>query len=164
MKSLRMLGVNRPEMTKLIGSEIKYMLSKIGEYGDEPVPFRTPMSMSASNVVNAVITGKRHDYDHPTRQLLNQVFQLSDDIGNFLFTGYFQNFLPIVKYLVRLPSKTRKVIVNNTLAFGNYVNEEIAMHVEKFDENNVHDILDAYIAEANSKKGSKTTIDCKFID
>src|SRR5690348_1559136 len=68
LRTLRTLGVGKPEMEELISQEIAYLIGKIKEHDlSKSVDISILLAPSVSNIICAILIGKRFDYDHPTR-------------------------------------------------------------------------------------------------
>lgn len=148
LRTLRNLGVGKPEMESLISEEIEYFVSKLEDYKGKPVPIRTYLAPSASNIVFSVLVGLRYNYDHPTRKMLDLLYSFQD-MPSLPITGYISNFVSVMKVLISpFTSKFRE----RRVWFNKFFQTIIEEHEEKFDRTNPRDLMEAYMVEVEDKK------------
>jgi cytochrome P450 len=84
--------------------EIDDLLKRIGDISDKPVNVHRRLGSSVSNIVTLLITGKRYEYDDPTRVAIDDSFlSRGDGIRPNLFSPIF--FFPILgRVLPYLPA------------------------------------------------------------
>lgn len=157
LRTLRTLGLGKPLMEALIGDEIEYMIGKMkANPKSEPLAISKLLAPSVSNVVVAIITGKRFDYDHPCRKMLDEMFTTAR--GQFVpLTGYFSSYIRVVSLLLKIPNPITRKITATAKQFKIFMEEEIEEHIERYDEKNVNDFIDHYIEEYQAKHGSSET-------
>lgn len=147
-------------MEKLVADEISHLVKKIKESGSGQTPLRQLLGPSASNIVSAVMLGKRYDYEDPIRKMLNEVSGISGDFEGtpLLFTGYIVNFAKFIAYLIRLPTLPNTIlrgIKETGFKLDQYLQQEVEEHLEKFDSTNIRDYCDAYLDEMKSRKSGE---------
>lgn len=160
LRALRTIGVGKPSMEKLVADEISHLVKKIKESDSGQTPLRQLLGPSASNIVSAVMLGKRYDYEDPIRKMLNEVSGISGDFEGtpLLFTGYIVNFAKFIAYLIRLPTLPNTIlrgIKETGFKLDQYLQQEVEEHLEKFDSTNIRDYCDAYLDEMKSRKSGE---------
>ena len=91
LRLLKELGVGGSLAEHHITEEIQYMHSEIDKYeGRTPFVVRPLVGSITSNIISVLVTGERWNLDHPTRQLLNEVFNYDDT--EFDMCGYAAHF------------------------------------------------------------------------
>lgn len=161
LRTLRTLGVGKPEMENLISEEIAYLTSKLESHNGKPTPVRKFLAPSASNVVLAVLLGHRFDYDHPTRVLMDAIFS-AESIPSLLFTGYVNNFVNVFKWLRKLPFTDGAKLKLSSDQFNQFFVDEIAEHLKTIDKNNPRDLMDHYFNECDDMKSPHFSSKCEF--
>lgn len=153
LKAFRTIGVGRPELENSISEEISYLVKTLEATNGKPVNARKYLLPSASNVVAALLTGKRYDYEHPTRQLLDISFGSSNLA--LPFTSYFANFVPWIKIISPFLPVAKQIAENGKLYHG-YIDGEVEEHKKNFKPGEIRDYIDAYLEECESNKGKDT--------
>lgn len=135
-------------------------MGKLRESGtSDQVQTRRLLGSSASNVVAAVMVGKRYDYESPERQMINEFVGIDGEMDGIavLFTGYIVNFVDILMYLTKIPSSTLKKMREVGFQLNQYLRREADEHYRKFDPNDIKDYCDAYLEEMNAKKNDASS-------
>lgn len=147
------MGLAKSELENTIIEEISYLRGQIEAKGSEPLLARDLISPSTSNIVNAIINGKRYDYDHATRKILANVF----DQDKFVIplTGYVANFTRLIIPLTKIFKDPK--LEENFKLFDKFTNDEIKEHLhldETSRANDSYDFISCYIQECKINKQS----------
>lgn len=104
--------------------------------------------MSISNVICSIIMGVRfHHGDSRFKRfmdLIEEGFKLFGSIAAV-------NFIPIMRYLPCL-RKVQNKISENRAEMAGFFQETVDQHRVTFDENNIRDLVDAYLLEIQKAK------------
>lgn len=152
--SLRQFGFGKRSMELDIIEEIKVFLQDLESSNGKPYNMKSMIVTSTSNVMCAMIFGKRFEHSDP--KFVKIVNALEENFKVNGFVGLL-NFIPILKYI---PGDLFNV--NRTLKNVKYVEdmfqELIDEHHESYDENNIRDYVDAFIKEMGRQdRGDNST-------
>ena len=147
--ALRDQGMGKKSMEFRILEEVEEFLGKIGQYQEKPFDITDICHVSIANVTLSVTFGRRYDYSDEkfTRLLLSvaEIFKNPDTFGLTMF-------LPFLMHLPGDPLGTKEIMKWQS-KIAEHCREEMVAHKESFDENNIRDILDAFIHRQRTESG-----------
>ncbi|XP_006823767.1 cytochrome P450 2U1-like [Saccoglossus kowalevskii] len=146
--TLRGFGFGKTEMESKVAEEILFLLDEFRNIQGKPVNTDSVINRSVSNVICSVAFGKRFDYSDPILGFM------IDIMGKWFESSRKMLELDVLPFL----RPFNKQLIDNFSTFANEVKkfcmQQIDEHREAFDENNIGDFIDAYLAEA-TKEHSK---------
>ena len=138
LKIFKQLGVGKVIVEEKIHEEIDYLFGHIEKQqkqldtSKEGVHMGPLLGPSASNVVTLLVSGKRFDFDHPTRKVLDDCF-LQRDVTNMLGTLGITNYLvPFVRLMFLFPSQFKEFF-DKFYYVKNYIRTQMEYYRKTFD-------------------------------
>ena len=169
MKSLKFIGFGKSAFEPEMHFEINYFLDAIDQHRKKgPIKIAQLTCPAASNVVTLILVGERLNYDHPTRQQLDQLFRRPldgpDDLVDYLGPI---NFVETLKYFVKMPNphpafyKTKGFQVSNR----NYIQNRVQVVKSTFDwrKDEPKNFVECFIKEVNENKDNPE-FDMKYLE
>lgn len=120
-----------------------------GHQGQLPIELRSLLGPVTSNIVAILVLNDRWDYDHPTRKLLDTVFDF--DQSEFDMCGVAAHFPGLTNLLAWFSKDSFKMRRNDQL-FTDYLYQQIESHEKSYDKDNVKDFIDGYITHIRSNR------------
>ncbi|UYV61951.1 Cyp18a1 [Cordylochernes scorpioides] len=94
---LRNLGLNKSVLFQNILEEIDHFCSALESYGGKPIDSREIITHSVSNIIYALVFGRRIDYNDPIKKQLDyHILQSSESLD---LTGA-SNYMPWLSWLL----------------------------------------------------------------
>ena len=117
LRIFKQLGVGKQIVEEMIHKEIDYLFEQIEKQQKilntekEGVLMSPLLGPSASNVITLLVSGKRFDFDHPTRKILDDTF-LQRDVTKMAGTLGITNYLvPFARLMFVFPSQFKEFLV-----------------------------------------------------
>ncbi|PIK53304.1 putative cytochrome P450 2J6 [Apostichopus japonicus] len=146
VNTFRDFGVGKSRFEDSVAMEAAAMMAAIREKNNLPFDPQILFSNAFSNIICSVTFGKRFEYYDPKfERLLALVLRQFEVIGGAAVLAAF----PILGKFEFGPIKE---VTKNTLEFINFFQNIINDHKSKFDENNINDVIDAYMLEMRSSE------------
>jgi len=150
MQTLRDMGVGKTTIEERILEEVKFVMQYLESSEGNPTCLRRKMSVATSNIIHSVVFGFRYSFeDEKFQKLLDHIDALFST--NTLLS--MEGFLPWLRYF---KGRVNRKIEQHRKELERYIGEQIEEHRRSFDENNIRDFIDLYIASesgANSNYG-----------
>ncbi|KAI1296681.1 Ornithine decarboxylase [Halotydeus destructor] len=159
LKLLRDLGLGRNTMEVHIIDEISKLIAAIEQHNQNgvQVPFeiRKILSPSVSNNIFSLAYGKRYDYSHPRRKMMDDMLDPSTTntllvIMMIIFSNMPRLFR-VLGFFGLLG--TRKTMAQNKEVIE-YTRQEIRDHEKTLDKNNIRDFIDGFLVEIAERQKS----------
>ena len=139
VRVFKQLGVGKTVVEEKIHEEIDYLFGQIEKQqkqldtSKEGVVMYPLIGPSASNVVTLLVSGKRFDFDHPMRKVLDFMF-LQRDVTQMLGTLGIVNYLvPFTRLMFLIPSTELKESVAKFECVKNYIRTQMEHYRKTFD-------------------------------
>ena len=139
VRVFKQLGVGKQVIEDKIHEEIDYLFGQIEKQQEqldnskEGVLMSPLVGSSASNVVTLLVSGKRFDFDDPTRKALDDCF-LQRDVAKILGALGIMNYLvPLVRLMFRFPSAELKDTITKFEYVKNYIRSQMEHYRKTFD-------------------------------
>ena len=158
LKIFKQLGVGKTVVEEKIHEEIDYLFGQIEKQQKQLDTEKAGVLMnpligpSASNVISLLVTGKRFDFDHPTRKILDDTF-LQQDVEKMGSTLGILNYLvPLVRLMLLIPSTQTKEAVDNFEYVKKYIRTQMEYYRKTFNSQSDEalNFIQAYQEEMNS--------------
>ncbi|XP_072039612.1 cytochrome P450 2J4-like [Amphiura filiformis] len=150
LSTFRSFGVGKRSFQDQISVEVKALCEEFSSFKGESFDPRKLLSNAVSNIICAVVFGKRFEYSdtkfHELLHLLDKQFQ---DTG----AGIAAAFIPIVRYL-NIGSTPDKVRYERVQRLWNFYSTIFDDHRKKFDRSDLKDYIDVYLDEIEQVEGS----------
>ena len=139
LRVFKQLGVGKTVVEEKIHEEIDYLFEQIEkqqkklDISKEGVLMNPLIGPSASNVITLLVSGKRFDFDHPTRKVLDDSFLERDDgkLGGSL--GIINYLVPVMKLMLLIPSIQLKESLEKFEYVKNYIKSQMEHYRKTFD-------------------------------
>ncbi|XP_072029611.1 cytochrome P450 2J4-like [Amphiura filiformis] len=141
LNSFRSFGVGRSKFEGNILKEAQTLVDGMRDTKETPFNPHVLVGDCVSNVICSVVFGKRYDHRDPEFQRL---IQLVNTNAENLGSGALVLYLPIAKYI--LPGQYKRV-KSDFNEFTIFTQGHIKEHRQKFDKDNMHDIIDVFLNE-----------------
>ena len=142
-------------MEEHIQNEMVELCQRIEALDGKAVEIRPFLGSSTSSNISALVFGKRFDYSDPNRQLLDSAIERAiKRIGQTSFITFFPQFAKICAYFGFFGLKQVK---QDFVTVNNYIKNQIKLHEESLDENNIRDYIDAFLLEMKQNKDKSTS-------
>uniref|UniRef100_H2YV99 Uncharacterized protein n=1 Tax=Ciona savignyi TaxID=51511 RepID=H2YV99_CIOSA len=137
--------INNKNPEDRISEEIHYFLEELRSKNGKPFDLNRLFLLSVTNVICSTVVGKRFDYDDAWfKRIMGCVMESLKLAGP-------QFLLPVTLFpwVVHIPPFRRinKQFVESVTEFSALVQEAIDDHKASYDENNIRDLIDAFICE-----------------
>jgi cytochrome P450 len=106
-----------------------------------------------------MLMGFRFDYDHPTRIMLNDAFDVGE-VEGFNWTGYMNHFVRFFQALVKIaflfPSKMATDVKRKVGNLEGFLSDQVKEHQERHakPDHQDADFMDSYLTEIENHKGN----------
>ncbi|KAL3861233.1 hypothetical protein ACJMK2_007281 [Sinanodonta woodiana] len=152
--TLRRFGFGRYNLEDKIQTEVKLFVSEIENLNQTPFKMMTPIQTGVGNVISHLVFGAHFSHNDPRFKIMMDGF---DSFVHYLSAGYLVSFMPILRFV---PGDLFgiKNIAKQIQVIKDFVNELIEEHVNKFDERNIADFIDAFISEMNKQNDGENNI------
>ena len=158
LRIFKQLGVGKEVIEEKIHEEIDYLFRQIEKQQNEVNTSKEGVLMypllgsSASNVITLLVSGKRFDYDHPTRKTMDDVFLQRDVIQMGATLGIINYLVPLMKLIFLIPSSQMKESIDKFEHIKNYMKSQIEHYRKTFDPqcDEAFNFIQAYQQEMSS--------------
>lgn len=150
LRTLRTLGVGKPEMENLISEEIESLNKQFEAHNGQPLIVRNFLAPNASNIVFTVMNGYGFNEDDPFRKQFTEFFATAD-LPSFPFTGYLVNYVKVAKTLFGIAPVGRDA-KKKVGYFRDWAVRTVDEHEATYDKENPRDFIDHYLEECNNPK------------
>ncbi len=127
----RNFGVGRSRFEGNIQLEAKTLVSVIGQSNGDPYDPDVVIGTCLSNIVSAVVLGRRYEHTDPEFQHLLHVL---DSVVKLMGSGGVVMFFPVLRYVV---PKMYKELVSCYQHFTDFIHKIVIEHQEVFQADNV---------------------------
>jgi cytochrome P450 len=157
LRVLHHLGFGKQEVEDAILDEVEDLIRRIDVDSHKPIAVHRRLGSSVSNVVTLLITGKRYDYDHPIRVLVDDSFLPR---GNGALPNMFGAvfYLPIIaKIAGHIPMTAASAFQSRVAKVVGFMREQIEISQKTFDpkNGNVTCFIEAYLKEMAENTSGK---------
>ena len=161
LKIFKQLGVGKEIVEEMIHEEIDYLFGQIEKQQKqldtekEGVLMSPLLGPSASNVITLLVSGKRFDFDHPTRKALDDSFLLRDVTRTAGTLGITNYLVPFVRLMLVFPSQFKQLF-DNFDRVKEYIRTQIEYYRKTFDpqSDEALNFIQAYQQEMSNDKVS----------
>ncbi|XP_074641086.1 cytochrome P450 2U1-like [Tubulanus polymorphus] len=158
---LKQFGWGKKDMEDHIIHEVRNVLEYFNEKEDIPTDSNFIFNVAISNVISALVFGRRYDYDD--QMFLNFLAMIDRTIEKIGLLSILNHF----PWLVYFPGDIFKLqeVTKTSAAVDEFIAHQVIEHKEKLDENNVDTFIDAYLVaqHENTKKTSPIFEDSQMI-
>ncbi|XP_072013984.1 cytochrome P450 2J4-like [Amphiura filiformis] len=144
LSTFRDFGIGKSRFQDQISTETDHVIKELAKYQSNPIDPHRILTIAISNVICAVMFGKRFEYtDSKFQELLHHLeaqFESSASSGILLFVPFFAHFFPAFK---RITKQTTEHMVR-------FVNEIVKEHRKNLDSDNCKDYIDVFLNEMNA--------------
>nr|QSD59122.1 CYP3681A1 [Diaphanosoma celebensis]QST15080.1 CYP370C11 protein [Diaphanosoma celebensis] len=160
LRHLRDLGMGRSSIESHIQREALAVTEDLKKTMGQPIDLSFNLNIAITNIVWAIVAGKRMEYDDPTflgfMEANNRNFQLSTRMGIIGFIPWLKTLLPESWLGLNFLKETRGQIID-------YIKDLIKEHKENFDPNDLRDYIDHFLAEQARQGEDSTFSDLQLI-
>lgn len=157
--SLQDLGFGKSSYENKIIKEVRCFTDILNLQNGQPCDIKEFVNGAVANIIFAIVSGKRHEYDDPVfRRLL-----LNADVGGKLImrVSVLLNCLPFLKHLPGDPLQMNTLKTNHTY-YVNYLSSRYNEHRELGNNKEFDDLMGAFIQEINKSEESGIESDFTF--
>ncbi|XP_061185640.1 cytochrome P450 2C20-like [Saccostrea echinata] len=155
LTTMRKFGFGRRCLQSQVMEEVDCLMEEFEKYEGQPFDIREQLKTSVSNVICSLLFGKRFDYEDAKFKRLLNLFNTLIAVLNFSSPAFI--FPELASFKIFNFDKAAPIIK----ALNDFVAEKVEEHRKNFDENNINDYIDAYIAE---QKRRTSEINTTFTD
>ncbi|KAL3862685.1 hypothetical protein ACJMK2_008638 [Sinanodonta woodiana] len=152
--TLRQFGLGRSILEDKIQTEVKLFLSEIEHLNQSPFNMMPPIQTGVGNVISHLVFGGHFNHNDPRFKILMDGF---DSFLHYVSSGSLVILLPILR-LVPGDLFGIKKIAKKMQIIKDFISELIEEHMNKFDEENVEDFIDAFISEMKKQDVGENNI------
>ncbi|KAJ8022818.1 Cytochrome P450 2J5 [Holothuria leucospilota] len=142
----RSFGIGKASYEDQISVEVSHLIELLKTHGSRSFDPNIPLTNAIANIICSVSFGKRYEYDdkefHQFLSVIYDMFKLFGEGG--LLLG-----LPGVAYI---PFGIPKRFIEKLNCYRNFAWKIFEEHEKTLDENNVRDIVDAYLIRMKNTK------------
>ncbi|XP_041357924.1 cytochrome P450 2U1-like [Gigantopelta aegis] len=146
MLTLKYLGMGKNVLEGRIKEEVTALVDEMRKANGEAVDFRHLINTSVSNVISAIVFGRRFDFEDP--KFVKIVEILDNTAASPLVLGFFP-------FLHLLPGDLfgfKRLKRDIDIVLTDLVDVSIEDHMQHYDEDNVDDFISVYIKEVKLKE------------
>ncbi|XP_070592027.1 cytochrome P450 2C23-like [Erythrolamprus reginae] len=149
LTTLRNFGMGKKSMAERMSEEALCLVEKISSFEDQPFDVVTTIAAAVSNVMCAVIFGKRFSYDD--KNFIDILETLKEFIGFFLSgPGMVYSALPNVMKFLPGPRA-----VSDCVRICDYVRTRVDSHKKTLDPDNPRDFIDCFLIKLEKEQNDK---------
>ncbi|XP_072041972.1 cytochrome P450 2U1-like [Amphiura filiformis] len=143
LSTFRSFGVGKRSFEEQISVEVRALCEEISAFKGESFNPRKLLANAVSNIICAVIFGKRFEYSDTA---FHELLVLLDRTLEIAGAGSAELLIPILRYF-NLASATEKEIHSISQQLKTYFRHMIDNHQEQFDPTDLRDYIDVYLNE-----------------
>ena len=144
INTLRLFGMGKLSLEARIQEEIAHLLKCIESQGGEPFDPAVILSISVSNIICALVFGKRFDHE-------DEQFQRILKLISIIFEDYEEypelDVIPIVRFLPKYKNYLKRFAAHDS-ELKAFFKEQISEHQASHDPENPRDLIDVYLNES----------------
>ena len=142
---LQKLALDSSAIEDRILTEVESLIAKLGEKGGEAFDVKDMITASVVNVIFGIVASKRFENDDEDFLMYHErVNENAELVGS---TSVIVNCFPWLQYLPCDPFKMKKLVGNAEAVKSVLISPICDEHIATFDENNIRDLVDLFIAE-----------------
>lgn len=145
LRLFKNLGIATQAMEQHIHDELRHLLLEFKKREGEPVVPTTLLTPSMSNIISALVFGKRFEYEDPERvyldSLVDKIPALAAQMGPVHFFPWIRDLLLYFK--IGSCERLRHALVCRE----DFVDTKITVHEQTFQEGTVRDYIDGFLSE-----------------
>ncbi|KAK3101254.1 hypothetical protein FSP39_002180 [Pinctada imbricata] len=143
LKTLRDFGFGKRSLENQIMEEVSVFIDEMGKENGAPFDVRRLISVSVSNIICSIIFGER--FEHNDKKFVSLLDTVNTVATGSAITGIVANSMI---WLRHLPGDLigMKSLMSALEKLQKFSLEEMERHMKSFDENNIRDYIDAFIA------------------
>lgn len=151
LNKLKSFGFGKKSFESRITEELEMLLASIKEQDGTTLDLNNLINISVSNNIMSIVIGRRFEYDDPRFQYFVEL--QADNFRNLELAGPL-TFLPFLAKLPGDPFGTTQLnkLIQKSKEFHK---EEVEQHKKDFDENNIHDFIDAFLKEMKIRENDE---------
>ncbi len=143
LSTLRSFGVGKKSYEGQIAEETDYLIKEFEQYEGKPFDNKLLVLNALSNVLCAVLFGKRYEYsDADFRYIMDCLDKQTKLVGS----GGAQLFIPGAQYLPK-SNHPETDMTKMTQNFSGFLSAIVRDHQKIYDAQNLHDYIDVYLKE-----------------
>ncbi|XP_072040946.1 cytochrome P450 2J4-like [Amphiura filiformis] len=151
LSTFRSFGVGKRSFQDQISVEVKALCEEFSSFIGESFDPRKLLSNAVSNIICAVVFGKRFEYsDTKFHELLHLLDKTVEDAG----AGIAEIVIPIVRYL-NIRSTPDSERYERSQRLKNFYSTIFDDHRKHFDRTDLKDYIDVYLEEIEQVEGSE---------
>ncbi|XP_015680981.1 cytochrome P450 2F2-like [Protobothrops mucrosquamatus] len=151
LSTLKNFGMGKKSMAERMSEEGLYLVEKISSFEEKPFDVVPTISAAVSNVMCAVVFGKRFSYDD---KILNEILEILKKFISFFLSppGMMYSTMPNVMKFLPGPHK-RTVFDCNKIC--DYIRTRVDSHKKTLDPDNPRDFIDCFLLKLEKEQNSK---------
>ncbi|XP_074657960.1 cytochrome P450 2J6-like [Tubulanus polymorphus] len=153
LRTLRDFGMGKSALGEKIAEETYHFISELEKHGRKPFQISLSIDVAISNVICALTFGRRFHYEDEKFRYLNKLVR---DNLTYLGRSTILNYAPFLQH-VPFDIFGFKQITQNIEEICEFFKLKVDEHKRNFDENNVEDFIDAFLAEQKRGDGEGFT-------
>ncbi|XP_077487344.1 cytochrome P450 2J4-like [Amblyomma americanum] len=155
LKTFKNLGMATPAMERHICEEVSYLTRELESLKGKPVVPTALLTPSMSNIISALVFGRRFEYDEPERVYLDKLIEvipaLAAQVSIFNFCIWLRKLL--VFFRVGACYKLRDALARRE----EFADSKISMHQDTYQDGVVRDYIDSFLSEMKQQNGGSKT-------
>ncbi|XP_029851585.2 cytochrome P450 2J6-like [Ixodes scapularis] len=155
LRLFKKLGIATQAMERHIHDEVGHLLQEFRDKKNQPVCPATLLTPSTSNIISALMFGRRFEYSDPDRIYLDKLIEI---VPALAAQTTFINFFPCLRNLMVFLKLGACERLRDALARReDFVESEIDFHHERCQDGVVRDYIDGFIFEMRNQEGDQKT-------
>ncbi|XP_072046543.1 cytochrome P450 2J4-like [Amphiura filiformis] len=150
LNTFRNFGVGRSRFEGNIQVEAQTLVSVLDENNGKPYNPRVIIGNCVSNVISAVVFGKRYHHSDPEFQ---NFMYLVNSVATKMGSGGAVLFFPILRYIF---PKLFGEVVSGLQEFTNFVDKKVKEHQAIIDDSSVNDFINVFLKEIKTTRNEKS--------
>ena len=146
---LQEFGFGKSSLERHILKEVRCFVDVIEAKTDEPFDIKKSIHASIANIIFAIVSGKRHEYDDEFYQKLLTDSELA--AKKVIQVSILISCAPFLQYIPGDPLQFN-TLRKNRKNWDDYIMKMYEEHKNELDENNPRDFIDSFIIEMRRQK------------